>query len=108
LQDYELRGFEGTLSILVPEFSKGLEMTVSYDDQLCNLPVKILWSFNNTVAIDNTVFILTEAKIVETQVLHMLDSRVKETIRMFLDQTRQWKYFHCVSPLGGVPSFPDS
>jgi hypothetical protein len=65
-------------------------MSSSYDGHVCNLPVKILWSFNNTVAFDNSVFILTETKIVETEVLHPLDStRVKETVRMFLDQTQQ-------------------
>ena len=64
-------------------------MSPSYDDHVCNLPVKILWSFKNTVAFDNVVFILTETKIVETEVLHPLDSRVKETVRMLLEQTPQ-------------------
>ena len=64
-------------------------MSSSYDDHVCNLPVKILWSFNNTIAFDNTVFILTETKIVETEVLQSLDSRVKETVRMFLEQTQK-------------------
>jgi hypothetical protein len=41
----------------------------SCDGQVCNLPVKILWSFNNTVVFDNTVFILTETEIVEPEEL---------------------------------------
>jgi len=53
--------------------------------QVCNLPVKILWPFKNTVAFDNAVFILTQTKIVETEVLQPLDSRVKETVSMFLE-----------------------
>ena len=65
------------------------EIPASYDDHVCNLPVKILWPFKNTVAFDNAVFILTETKIVETEVLQPLDSRVKETVSMFLEQTQQ-------------------
>ena len=65
------------------------ETPASYDDHVCNLPVKVLWSFKNTVAFDNAVFILTETKIVETEVLQLLDSNVKETVSMFLDQTQR-------------------
>ncbi len=64
-----------------------MEIPASYDDHVCNLSVKILWPFNNTVVFHNVVFILTETKIVETEVLQPLDSRVKETVRMFLQQT---------------------
>ena len=66
-----------------------MDMSPSYDDHVCNLPVKILCPFKNTVAFDKTVFILTETKIVETEVLQPLDSRVKETVSMFLEKTHQ-------------------
>ena len=63
---------------------------MSYDGHVCNLPVKILWSFKNAVAFDNTVYILKETKnIVERSVLEPLDERVKETVRMFLEQAQQ-------------------
>ena len=35
-----------------------LDIPVSYDGHVCNLPVKILWSFKNAVAFDNSVYIL--------------------------------------------------
>ena len=64
-----------------------LDIPVSYDGHVCNLPVKLLWSFKNAVAFDNSVYILIETNIVESSVLEPLDE--SETVRMFLEQAQQ-------------------
>ena len=64
-----------------------IDTPVAYQDYMCNLRCKILWSFKNIVALKNLATFLVATNLVDSTFLEPLNDRVARTARMFLEET---------------------